>query len=337
MSNEEWDEVPAESFPVFEEEGQELEAFSPALGVTDLDVAPELSYEEAQSLTEHIRAATDVLYVLIQRAHAGKAWKALGYASFGAYVGEEFNISRSRAYQLLNQASIIDQIASVAPEGTRIPLSEAAARDLKTLVSDLVPEIAEGTEGASPEEAEDFIKSLVEDYRDNQRSESSAGSDGDFGAYSGEGGHFGGGGSAGEWAGGSSTGAQNGGVSTSQGDDDFDLDFDPFADDDLFDTDSDPRQTRLRIEATYNLYNALTALKSMPDHDQLVEWIALERRDQVTQALPAAVKWLTDFSEHWARQSWVASDVTVESPREEGEFDQGDAEDIFADLDATQE
>lgn len=55
----------------------------------------ELNVEEAKAITENIRSTGEVLYVLVSRAHAGKAHKALGYSSFENYVKEEFGMSRS--------------------------------------------------------------------------------------------------------------------------------------------------------------------------------------------------------------------------------------------------
>lgn len=125
----------------------------------------DLTVDEAEYLTEMIRATADMMWVLLSRAHAGKAWKALGYDSFGAYVNAEFNISRSRAYQLLQQARVIEALEAAAPEGTNVQITEAAARDLKNLVDDLVPEIAARTEGMTPDEAAAEIAAVVEEAR----------------------------------------------------------------------------------------------------------------------------------------------------------------------------
>lgn len=331
--------------------GVDLENFAPASSV-DLDTAVPLTYEEAVVLTEHIRATADVLYVLVQRAHAGRAWEALGYDSFGSYVTSEFNISRSRAYQLLNQANIIAQIQDAAPEGTQISINEATARDLKSMVDELVPEIEAATDGLRPEDAESVIEEMIARFREEARAgkdadsedESSEGDDlfpsfegdedglGGFDANyftGGEGEHAGGGqpgGFTGDFFDGSGDG---GGHSTSDGNvetDNFDPDFDAF--DELFAGDEDPRETRKRLEDVYNLYNALSALKNMRNFEEMVELIPQERRIQITASLPVAVEWLNNFNEHWNRQPWVSDIVTEEV--EESEGDEG--EDLFGDL-----
>lgn len=129
-----------------------------------VDTTP-LDAEQARSLTNTIRDAAEVMWVLIARAHAGKAWNALGYATWEAYVRAEFNMSRSRSYQLLDQARVIAALEGAAPEGTQIHLTEAAARDLKTVVEDAVPEIRARTAGLPPEEAAAVIEEILEERR----------------------------------------------------------------------------------------------------------------------------------------------------------------------------
>src|SRR5690606_32505165 len=82
-------------------EGQEIHS------VIDLAMPP-LEETEARELTEKIKTTSNMLYVLIKRAHSGKAWAALGYDSFTDYVKEEFNYSRSYGYRLLDQANMIE-------------------------------------------------------------------------------------------------------------------------------------------------------------------------------------------------------------------------------------
>ena len=130
------------------------------------DLSTPLTTDQAQELTETIRSTSDVLYVLLARAHAGKAWVALGYNSFSDYVGEEFNMSRSRAYQIIDQARVIEAIESAVPDGTDLPtISEAAARDLKSIIGEVVPVIRDRTEGLSPQDAGYVVEEVVEQFR----------------------------------------------------------------------------------------------------------------------------------------------------------------------------
>lgn len=312
-----------------------VDTFAPAADL-DLTVAPPLTFDEAKTLTEHIRATTDVLYVLIQRAHAGRAWEALGYNSFEAYVNTEFSISRSRAYQLLNQAKVVEEIVAAAPEGTRIAISEAAARDLKSLVSEITPEIAEATKDLSPEDAGLAIEDMIREYRDRKNSDADVSEGGesydeelaadqaDRDGFSSNG--------SGSYGGGDYP--QNGPVDTSDGGgaDDEDLDA-------LLQFDEDPRETRQKFESVYNFYSSLSALKEMPSVEKMISWIPVERRVQVSASLPSTLAWLTEFHRQWNEQPWAASEeveeeVSVEDfesdAEEDFDFDSA-GEDIFAD------
>jgi len=279
------DETPVEGVIVLADE-------SP---VADLDVPKPLSVEEAKELTEHIRSTADVLYVLVARAHAGKAHLALGYKNFESYVKEEFNISRSRAYQFLNQANVIAAIESSTPDGTQIKISEAAARDLKNFVNELAPEIKERTEGLSPDEAGEIVEDLVADYR--ERSKKPIDEDNDFDIddidlddidfalpdFDGE-----------------SSGS--GGGSEFDNMEDFDNLDDLLNDPDSSGFDEDPSSFRQKVEHVYAFYTALTSLEKMPDVAEIIGAIPEARRPHIDSSLPKALAWLTAANEAWEAQ-----------------------------------
>jgi hypothetical protein len=130
-----------------------------------------LTRETATELTRSIRDAAEVMWVLIARAHAGKAWKALGYSSWAEYVQDEFNMSRSRSYQLLDQAKVIAAINSATPDGAEVSVSETSARDLKYVIQEAVPEIKEKTQGLEPEEAVKVTQEIIAKYEAKQSDE----------------------------------------------------------------------------------------------------------------------------------------------------------------------
>jgi hypothetical protein len=130
-----------------------------------IDKTP-LSTEQARQLTHSIRDASEVIWILIARAHAGKAWRALGYDTWEEYVKSEFNMSRSRSYQLLDQAKVISAIEDAMPEGTNINLTEAAARELRTVLEEAVPEIRKATENLEGEEAIKVTEDILSKYRE---------------------------------------------------------------------------------------------------------------------------------------------------------------------------
>ena len=127
-----------------------------------------LSRVEARQVTEAIRATSELLYVLLARAHAGKAWRALGYRSFEQYVRAEFDMSRSRAYQILDQARVIEALEAVLPEASApLALSESVTRDLKTLLPQVVAAIEQHI--AEPTAHGKNIEDLIEEFRDQAR------------------------------------------------------------------------------------------------------------------------------------------------------------------------
>lgn len=248
-------------------------------------IAEPLTTDQARELTDTIRSTSEVLYVLLARAHAGKAWEALGYGSFSDYVREEFDMSRSRAYQVLDQSRVIAAIEAAAPDGTDMPtISEAAARDLKTIIGEVVPEIEARTAGLPAHEAGHVVEEIVEDYRDKVRDkreqdalerEEQAMDEAERRGFS-------------DTSGG-------GGLYTPPPPPEFD-------DDD--DDDFDPSLIRRNVQAAYDLYSSLSALKSMPDIESVINIIPVERRIQISDSLPASTQWLAEFQQAWFNQPW---------------------------------
>lgn len=277
----------------------------------EVTISQPLSKEEAEQLTEHIRSTADVLYVLIARAHAGQAWKPLGYSSFEKYVKAEFDISRSRAYQFLNQAHVIDAITAAAPEGTHIKISEAAARDLKNFVDELAPDISRSTEGLSGSEAGDVVEDLVNEYRERSKKpieeDDTFDLDGvdlddiefDMPEFDNDGG-------------GQSKGSEFDGL------DNLD-DLDDILGDKTEGFDEDPLAFRNKIENVYAFYTALSALDKMPPVSEIVSSIPEARRAHINQTLPKAIAWLNEFVEEWAKEHGSQESVDEDSTEINGE------------------
>jgi len=147
---------------VLEDDGSELEDSS------------ELSEAKARELTSAIRAAAEATCILIARAHEGKAYKALGYATWADYVSKEFEFSPQRSYQYLFQFKAIKEIEAAAPEGTIVKLTEAQARDIKRELPFITSRIAEETEGMEVDEAADRIEEIVQEARDQKKADDAA-------------------------------------------------------------------------------------------------------------------------------------------------------------------
>lgn len=95
----------------------------------------DLSKADAQALTDRIRAAVDGLGSLVERAYDQKAWKAMGYATWEAYVGKEFGFTRQRSYQLLDQGKVAKELAVAT--GDLSNAFDISARDAAAVKSDL--------------------------------------------------------------------------------------------------------------------------------------------------------------------------------------------------------
>lgn len=116
--------------------------YGEASDMNDVAQVDVMSKAAAKKLTKKIKGATDHLWYLLIDAHDGKAWKALGYATWEAYVKAEFGMGRAHSYRLLDQGRIIQAIeeatGGLSPSGD---ISEAVARDLKADLPALTEEI----------------------------------------------------------------------------------------------------------------------------------------------------------------------------------------------------
>lgn len=123
---------------------------APAALPTDLTKA------EALNLTERIRNSIQGTYLLVEEAYERKAWKAMGYPTWEAYVRAEFDMSRGYAYRLIDQGRVIRAIEEVvgdlSPIGDKI--SEYDARTIKGNLPEVRQEIQSRIEsGQEPEQA----------------------------------------------------------------------------------------------------------------------------------------------------------------------------------------
>lgn len=267
-------------------------------------LAEPLSPEEARELTATIRSAAEMMWVLIARAHHGRAWEALGYESWGSYVRAEFDMSRSRSYQLLDQGRVIAAIEEALPEGAHVSLSEAAARDLKNILDEVLPAIRERASDLPPEEASLILDEIVEEQRDKLRAEKEDAL-ADAPTYDPP---------ADSHDIGLSDNPADGTPKKKKGQkgdgdlgyDDLD-DFDGFPSDDdepVYDetADIDSEQIRATVNATHDLYAALSALSSLPSDLHSVIAIIPADSPQVDENLEEAYATLKKFRKLWRNQ-----------------------------------
>lgn len=120
---------------------------------------------EAKALTESIRKGVDHLWALLLEAHERKAWKVLGYETWGAYVKAEFGMSRQHSYHLLDQGKVIREVeeAAGARVSERRQITKEVARDIKGELPAVTEEIRSRVHaGEQPETA---VAEVIEDSR----------------------------------------------------------------------------------------------------------------------------------------------------------------------------
>lgn len=136
-----------------------------------------LNKAQARTLTERIRKHIDAAWADITAAYEGKAWKALGYASWEAYVKAEFDMSRRRSYQLIDQGRVIREIAEATGQNVQ-HAAQISYRDAEKIKGDLpsvTAEIRERVEaGETPETAVARTVAEARAEKERQREERKA-------------------------------------------------------------------------------------------------------------------------------------------------------------------
>ncbi len=134
----------------------------PRLIHSDVELADlpdvELTDAEARTLTEQIKTSARQTSLLLLEAHRRRAWSALGYATWGLYVREEFGISRSRSYELLDHACVLRQIMRAMGMSEVPDISPYAAVQVKPHVNEVIAEIRQRT---SPGQATSEVRAVI--------------------------------------------------------------------------------------------------------------------------------------------------------------------------------
>jgi hypothetical protein len=127
-----------------------------------------MSASEARDVTTRIRNGCNDLCLLVLRAHDERAWAALGYRSWNRYVRAEFELSRSRSYELLDQG-LVRRALQVATDSTDVPsVSARRAAFIKPVLAEVTDMIqlrlrAKGKN--SPNTIYDVVREALETVR----------------------------------------------------------------------------------------------------------------------------------------------------------------------------
>lgn len=252
-----------------------------------LDDIDEMTEDEATEITAAIRSTVTATYVLLYRAHEGKAYKALGYDTWKEYVAEEFDFSTQRSYQLLDLAKTVEVIESVAPEGTALSLTESQARDIKRELPKITERVQKETSGKSPEEASDIVDDIVDETRQQQKDDAKALKDKEETDEEREKQE-------------ESDRLEAQADSLLEPDEDVKLGDSASGDYADFSVEGEGSELSQRdTMALFNFFNILTGFESLPDPHEMIKLIPQEREDQVEKSLLEITGWFNSFHTIW--------------------------------------
>lgn len=123
----------------------------------------------ARALTERIRQAAGELWSLLAEAHDREAWRALGYASFKAYVEGEFSMHRVTAYRLIDQARVVAALAEASGVAHALHVSQREARDLKPHLDEVADSVRDAIAEVEGDVPEQRVSEIVRDVVDRER------------------------------------------------------------------------------------------------------------------------------------------------------------------------
>lgn len=103
-----------------------------------------LSAEEARRIIAEVKGNLENLQTLLLELYAGRAWTALGYESWRKMVSAEFELSTTRAYEILDWGRVDTELSFSAM--AEKPANERQARPLVALIDQ--PDVLGATWGA---------------------------------------------------------------------------------------------------------------------------------------------------------------------------------------------
>lgn len=253
----------------------------------ELDDLEDMDVAEAEEITAAIRSTITATYVLLRRAHEGKAYKALGYETWKEYIAGEFDFSVQRSYQLLDLAKTVEVIESATPEGTDVSLTEAQARDIKRELPKITEQVREETAGSDPIEASEIVDNIVDDAREQQKADEKTlaqkekeKADRELEAERAE--------------------LESQADALLEPDADSNLTDSASGDYVDFDVEGDGSEVSQRdAMALYNFFNFLTTYESLPEPSEMLKLIPEERAEEVEKSLLSITGWFNNFHTLW--------------------------------------
>jgi hypothetical protein len=124
-----------------------------------------LSIDEAQTLTERIKTATQEVCLLLLEAHQRRAWVPLGYRSWREYVRSELGLSRSRSYELLDQARVVRVLQKEARTSQLPDISPYAAGQIRPHLAEVTQMIRIRSANLAEEHVTEVVAEVIREVR----------------------------------------------------------------------------------------------------------------------------------------------------------------------------
>jgi len=121
--------------------------------------------DAAMTLTNQIRAATRQVCLLLLEAHERRAWVALGYRTWEQYVQSELSISRSRSYELLDQARVVLQLRDAAGVEPIPQVSAYLALRIKPRLGQITDSIRQRVQQRPDQNAVAIVATVLDEQR----------------------------------------------------------------------------------------------------------------------------------------------------------------------------
>jgi hypothetical protein len=157
-------------------------------------LVPQLTKAEARRRTDEVKRSAAALWAELLALYESGAHTALGYSSWGEYCADEFDMSASRSYQLLNSARVVAVIGREDdPQSTMVERQARELRPLQLEAGDAeMVELwrglrAEYGEGLTASRIRDAVRERLESEREVAEDEEELLDDGDM--SEGDGGH----------------------------------------------------------------------------------------------------------------------------------------------------
>jgi len=132
-------------------------------------IAEPLDARAARALTEKIKSAANNFSLLLLEAQERQAWVALGYRTWERYVRQEFGLSRTRSYELLDHGRLIRAIQATTGVSLIEDIPPYAARKVKPYFGQFIAGLKSRVEGKSAEEIPLIVSDVIRNARPRVR------------------------------------------------------------------------------------------------------------------------------------------------------------------------